>query len=439
MVEKENPLEIAKEYGRKIAGEMGAETFAELQYSFVNTILPRFSNNTRIRMVQHILLYGDQGYLKSTSLNEFIRCLPGDTEVLYVSSSSTEALFGSISDDGAYIKPPLFLGVKIAKIDELTSFLGSGNQMRDKVNPLNTVMEGDIVTRTILKANQEEFPEEKIEELRNQGIDYFPHKGQISFRSDACFWAATRPIDNRTYTYLKASGHLYRYHILQNQISDEQSRRLFTQDIKIDEGLQEKLRQLNTKLSQTQIKEIQTPSESTLNRIFTGLEEIINDEFRTKKKRLAEIIDMRTKGDIIREMAAHASIRNAIERDYRTIERVEYTPEDEESILERLPHFIEFKINPVFTEEFSEKVVKRKRPREEVQDLIIEFLRTGEKQRKDIDQYVNDRVKVSTATISNTLAYMLKLESVYQPRHGTYRLRGPQDGKEECEYKIDGE
>lgn len=230
----ENPLKIAKEHGRSLAGEIGAETFAELELSFVTTRLPRFSNNPAIRTIQHVLLYRDQGYLKSTSIDEFIKCIPESYKIENVSSCSTEVLFGSISNDGTHVTPPLFVGIDIAKIDELTSFLGSSAQMRDKVNALNTIMEGGQVSRHLIKLSQEDFPSKKINALQEQGILYDPGKGQLSFTSKATFWAATRPIDNRTYTYLKASGHLYRYHVIQNEISDEEAKRFLVEDSKLD-------------------------------------------------------------------------------------------------------------------------------------------------------------------------------------------------------------
>ncbi|MCW3999515.1 MAG: hypothetical protein NWE93_04695 [Candidatus Bathyarchaeota archaeon] len=418
----QNPLDIAQEHGRKIAGEIGAETFMELELSFATTRLPRFSNNPTIRTNQHVLLYRDQGYLKSTSIDEFIKCIPESYKIENVSGCSTEVLFGSISNDGTHITPPLFVDTDIAKIDELTSFLGSSTQMRDKVNVLNTIMENGQVSRHLIKLSQEEFPAKKISALREQGILYDPCKGELSFCSRATFWAATRPIDNRTYTYLKASGHLYRYHVVQNEISDEQAKSILMEDTKLDLELRQKLKHTNIELSKVSVKTLNTPSKSTQQTIIESLSDLIKDEFKVEKKRFADIINVRTWGDILREMAAHAFIRNAVENNFSNLEKVEYTAEDEEFIMKRLGHFIEFKVNPWFVEDFTTSRKKKKRPREEVKELILELLKSGPKQHMDIDRYANDHTSVCTATISNTLSQMVNEKQIYQPKHGFYAL-----------------
>jgi hypothetical protein len=305
--------------------------------------------------------------------------------------------------------------------------------MKDKINAMNGIMEGAPITRHLLKLSQEEFPRKKVDQLAEQGVIYDPCKGQLTFSSKVCLWAATRPVDNRTYTYLRASGHLFRYHILQNEISDEESKRFFTEDVRPDVGLRERLKQLNTKLSKIQIKEINTPQKPIMDHVFAGLAEIIQDEFRTQKKRLAEVIDLRTRGDITREIAAYAFLRTATEKDFGNIEKIEYTAEDEEFILKRLGHFIEARINPVFVEDFSAPRAKKTRPRDEVKALVLSFLKSSEtKQRMEIDRFVNENAKVSTATISNTLSLMLNSKLVCSPRHGIYKLRDC----EKCENKC---
>jgi hypothetical protein len=423
----ENPLDVARKHGNRIGGTIGSETFCELELSYASTLLPRFNDNPLIRTVQHLLLYRDQGYLKSTSIDEFTKCLPESCRVINVSSSSTEALFGSITDDGKHIVPPIFVGADFVKIDELTSFLGSSTQMKDKVNALNSIMEGAVVTRRLIKLSQEEFPLEKLDELLRQGIAYDPYEGQLSFRSDACFLAASRPIDNKSYTFLRASGHMYRFHILQSEISDEEAKRFFTEKTQPDLGLREKLKLLNTRLSEISVRSLSTASTPMMNRFFAGLQEIIQDEFKTQKKRLAEVIDLRTRGDILREIAGHAFLRTAYETDFHDIEKIEYTPEDEEFITRRLPHFVEFKVNPFFVEDFSAPRSRKRRPREIVKELVVEFLKAGLKQRKMIDAFINEHVKVSPATISNALSELLDSSVICQPRHGLYML------KKDCE------
>jgi hypothetical protein len=78
---------VAREHGQKIAGEVGAETFGELELSYANTLLPKFKDNPLMRTIQHVLLYRDQGYLKSTCIDECIQALPNYCNVVNVTSS----------------------------------------------------------------------------------------------------------------------------------------------------------------------------------------------------------------------------------------------------------------------------------------------------------------------------------------------------------------
>jgi hypothetical protein len=68
-----NPLKIATELGRSIAGRLAETAFQELELAYVNSLLPKFSNNTKIRTKQHILLHWYQSFYKSTIINEFCK------------------------------------------------------------------------------------------------------------------------------------------------------------------------------------------------------------------------------------------------------------------------------------------------------------------------------------------------------------------------------
>ena len=126
------------------------------------------------------------------------------------------------------------------------------------------------------------------------------------------------------------------------------------------------------------------------------------------------MIDLRTRGDILREIAGHAFLRTAYETDFHDIEKIEYTSEDEDFITRRLPHFVEFKVYPFFVEDFSAPRSRKRRPREIVKELVVEFLRGGMKQRKVIDAFINEHFTVSPATISNALSELLDSSLVYK-------------------------
>lgn len=275
-----------------------------------------------------------------------------------------------------------------------------------------------------MKFGQFEFDKGKIEQLKKEDITYNPYRAQLSYQPDVCIWAASRPMDNRTYTYLRKSGHLYRYHVLRHEISDTEAERFFEEDFYPDISLQEKLADLNGRLVKIKVKELKMPNKYVLGNIRSQLEDIVKDEVAIERQRLAEIIDLRTKGDVIREITAHAFLRTAIETDFKDAERLEYTGADVEFILRRISHFVEFKINPLYVDEFIERRQRKKRPRDQVKELVREFLSNGEiRQRKEIDDYVNSQIKVGNATISNALEDLLSEHEICQPKYGFYKSK----------------
>ena len=424
-----NLLETPTKLGYSIANSIGAEAFVELQLSFASQLLPRFNDNPLIRMRQHILLYWDPSYFKSTLIDEFSKTVPTSIPTVNISSMTPETLFGSISDDRQNIVKPVLANARFAKIDELLSFLGSSNTMKDIVNTLNTAMEGKRVTRHLLKLGQLDFDQGKIQQLKKENVDYDPYNAQLSHQPDITIWAASRPMDNRTYTYLRTAGHLNRFHVIQHEISDEEAERYFTKHFHPDMRLQEDLAVLNQRLSSVIVQGLSMPDNHVLGQILSPLKEIVKDETADEKRRLAQIIDIRTQGDIIRELAAHAFLRTVSENDFRNIEKLEYTQDDVEFILKNPRHFVECKINPLFTDEFTERKQRKKRPRDRVKESVVQFLSNKEiRQRKEIDDYVNNLIKVGPATISNALEDMLSEHSICQAKYGFYKL------KENCNF-----
>jgi len=417
-------LDVAQRLGHSIANSIGAEALAELQLSYAAQLLPRFNDNPLIRMRQHILLYWDPSYFKSTLIDEFAKTIPASITTVNISSMTPETLFGSISDDKQNIVKPVLANARFAKIDELLSFLGSSNTMKDIVNTLNTAMEGKKVTRHLLKLGQLDFDQTKIQQLKKEGVEYDPYNAQLSHQPDITIWAASRPMDNRTYTYLRTAGHLNRFHVIQHEISDEEAERYFTKHFHPDMRLQEDLKALNQRLSSVVVKGLSMPDNYVLSQTLSPLKEIVKDETADEKRRLAQIIDIRTQGDIIRELVAHAFLRTATENDFRNIEKLEYTQDDVEFILKNPRHFVECKINPLFTDEFTERKQRKKRPRDSVKELVLQFLSDKElKRKKEVDNYINGRISVGPATISHALEDMLSGHLICPPKYGFYKLK----------------
>jgi len=103
--------------------------------------------------------------------------------------------------------------------------------------------------------------------------------------------------------------------------------------------------------------------------VYDKLESMVDDEIaQNSRLRKEDILNPRTKGDIIRELVAHAFIRTAYENGYRDIDKLKYTDVDREFILVRLSHFTEFKVAPSFVEERTEFRIRKRRPRDQVKE-----------------------------------------------------------------------
>ncbi|MFZ7138013.1 MAG: hypothetical protein ACOWW1_06315 [archaeon] len=424
-MESGNVLSTAKKLGHSIGLTLGAEAFVELELSFITRLMPSFKNNPQIRARQHLLLYWDQSYLKSTIIREFSETLPYDL-VENISSLTLETLFGSVTEDRQNIVKPALFEKKIFKIDELMSFLGTGLKLKDMVNTLNTGMEGGRISRRLIKLAIPDFGQSKVKKLKKQGIDFNPEFGVLSYQPDICVWAASRPIDNKTYTFLRYSGFLNRFHVLQHRISDSQALDLFTENFQVDQQSKQKLSSINQKISTISLKPIPTPPELMLNKIASRLQEIVIEETIINKRRLAQIIDIRTKGNILREISAYALLRSIEENEFRSPSKVEYCDEDLEFILSRLEHFVEFKLDPVFADDFSIRR-KKKRPREQAKEITLEFLNGKQlTQKKDIDSQIYSKISIGGATIANALKDLILENKICQPKFGFYKL------KEDC-------
>jgi len=418
-----NPLIVAERLGASIGGKLGEIAFQEMELSYVSSTLPHFSENPLIRMRQHLDLYWDASYLKTTLVDEFCKCLPSTIPILNITSNSPEMLFGSINDSDMIVYPA-FLNVRIAKITELASFV-SGRNMQDIVNTMNKIMEGEWVTRQLLKFGRRELSEAEIQKAEAKGIVYDPERAQLSYQPSTTIFACSRPLDNRTYTHLKTSGHLYRYHVIQKEITDEEAKQYLTSYHKPDITLYAKLRQINEKINALSIKAIDLPDQHITDDIFGHLFSFVENEVQDRNVRLATILDLRTKGDILRELAAVAVIRTIHENDFNDIEKIEYDAKDVDFIKADIGHFVEAKIHPLFVEDFSKPNPLKQRQMRPVKELIQSFLLDGnERTRQEIVTYVLSKMTVSLATIDNALKEMLASDAIAAgSKFGAYRTR----------------
>lgn len=416
------PLETARKVGLSLAGNIGEKTFIEIELAYANRLLPRFSDDPIVRINQNLLLYWQFAYYKSTILKVASQTFPENLETIDITSMSLEKIFGSIDEKRKHIINPAFTNnIHFVIISELTSLIGQREAMKQFTNVMNIVLEGERVTRQILKLARGEINEEELNEHETIGVFYDPVRGELSYRPNVCVLAATRPLDNRTFTYLNKSGHFSRYHVIQRHITTKEASQHLRTDYKLDQKALSQLTEINVRLSKTKVAKMLRPSESLMKPIYDNLEALVKDEVREKPAlTFAEVVNPRLKDDMIRELIAHSLLRTASQNGFQDIEELKYTQEDVDFILERLYHFIEFAVNPIIAAGYSR--LTRGSKRGKVKALILACLSDGAERHKDEIMTAVERLKVSPALVYIALNELKEEDRIISTRFGYYRI-----------------
>ena len=426
-----DPIDRLLKTGHSLAGEIGEKAFLELELAYATRLLPRFGDDSIIRRNQNILLYWRRGYYKSTILRVFSQTIPAEIKAVDISSMTLEKIFGSINERMKHIIQPAFTNdVKFVFVSELSSLLGQSDSMRQFVNLLNAVLESEKISRQTLKLGMGEISNDELLQLQEKGVAYDSAKGELTYTPDVCFFAATRPLDNKYYTYLRESGHFSRYHVIQNNISDSVVKEHFKGSYKIDEEAFAQLKQINLLLSQVKVKKILRPPESFMQPVYDNVIDIVEDELSGRNDlSTADVITPRTKGDIIRELVAHAFLRVAAQSNGTVIEDLKYTDDDLNFVLENPYHFVEFALNPIIAPDLSRPQKNRKR--ETIKEAILDFLTDGtERQVDEIKLHVENKLApltVSQATVYTALEELRSEGKIERPRRAFYAFAKSQE------------
>lgn len=211
------PLDLAKRLGFSIAGTIGEMGFVELELTLGSRLLHRFTDDPIIRTNQNLLFWWEISFYNSTLLRVFSKVIPDSVKTIDISSMTFEKIFGSIDQKKCHIIKPAFTNdVKIAIISELSLLLGQKDAMRQFASLMNTILENERVSRQTIGLGYGSISKEEKLELETEGVTYDRKRGELSYMPDVSILAATRPLDNKYFTYLKNSGHLSRYHVIQS-------------------------------------------------------------------------------------------------------------------------------------------------------------------------------------------------------------------------------
>jgi len=387
IIQTDNPLIYARRLGRSVFGRIGGEIIENLEVCYCSRLLPDFLDNPYFRLNQNALLMWAPSFYKSTLLLAFSKTIPANLGIIDISSQTVETLYGSLGKEGNFIEPAL-VGKSFVIVTELSAFLGSGLIMRNMVNLLNVALEGQPITRRLLKLVQP-YRANIVSELSKKGILWNPKEGTISYVPRASFIVGTRPLPNKVYTYLKSSGFFSRFLIEQYDFTDEELIEDFHVIRRIDREAIEKLKEINLRLSQVSVRKLVTPSATKLDDAFSNLEELArNAMIDNRYLRLSDVLNPRIKDNVIRHFVSYAFLRSAVNNGFRHLDEIQYSQEDLNYIIKKLPKFLESTINPLFVEDLSPRLAKA-RPKKRTKEIMLTFLHDGrERSRKEILAHV---------------------------------------------------
>jgi hypothetical protein len=402
-----NPLELAKQIGFELYGEIGKMAFEELELCYASKLSPKTFPDTKMRAFVNLNFCWSKSYYKNTLIEDFTECIPADFAHRKITSASRETMFGSITQKGDNLVTPLFWGYEMCSLPELTAFLGS-TDLQDKSNTFNEILEGNETTRDLLKFGS--ATEELIEAYAGK-TDGLRFDGRsLSYIPNTCFIVGTRPLDNKTYTYLDESGFWSRFHTIQIEITDVIATNIFTGSF--------------TPTNISNVKEMKTSLASANQRLFDNRKETVNrldyeevllpalqqasDLIQCKAKSLnigaEELINTRLKGDIAREVNAYRILTDASNQELLTW------------ITGRLQHFFDFTFNPIIARDFT---VAKVTPIALAFSEVKKFTKDTEKTRQEI---VDEMKKqgISEATIDRALK-AVKDKGLNKGGYGVYK------------------
>jgi hypothetical protein len=348
-----DPLELAKQIGYELYGEIGRKAFEELELCYASKLSPKFSDLNKMRTWTNLNFYWARGYFKSTIMEDFQSCLPSAFSNRNITSATKETMFGSITESGKALIKPLFHGYEMCFMSELLAFLGTGDGLKEKVNIFNEALEGKITTRDLVSFGKADTS--LIERYTKGEEGLFFDGRMLKYQPNTCFAVGTRPLDNKTYTFLETSGFWSRFHTIQFHVTDSIAKDFFTgsfyanQEVDI-EALKKQLQAFNEHLLST--RESLSNKGPDYNSILLpvlqeGAKIAENIRDANSNAKYDALVNPRVMGDIIREVNA-----------FRILYPTKTNAETQKWATDRLPHFFEFIANPIISEEFTQVKMK---------------------------------------------------------------------------------
>jgi len=392
-MENLNPFELAGRIGELALpafSEISKPVLEEFELWFASKLplSPKFADAPEMRCVQHLNLYWRRGYLKGVLMNMFSHCLPDDTSTPQTSCTA-EMFFGSINTRGDALAYPFFHKRDFCFVPELMALLGGGSDsLSDKVHIFNEVLECQQIQRSLIKFSN------ATADLRREyenGKDGITLKGNtLCYGANTAFAVATHPLDFKTFTQLNQAGFWDRFHTLQADIHDDLAIEIFTGSMNPTDEFFSKVADLipqlkiaNEELWKKRPLTVKLPPyKSVMLPILIKAKEYAKKWSKELGASLGEIIRLRIRGDMTREVSAYKILNPEISDE----DLIRWT-------VTRIPHFFEFALNPNIG---SGSTLNVKRREECIQTIIQKFKGKRAERREILDSMVKEGYNEST-------------------------------------------
>ena len=419
-----DPHLIAGNAGSSIGGDFGRQSFEALLDGYVSGLMPpKYSNLTTLRTKAHTTLYGPRGIQKSTFLDVFFETIPSNFKVAHLSFATVEILCGSITNPRNPLLPPrvipsVFTGVDFVELSEEWSVLGHGGSTETKISVFNDALEGAKISSSLVKLGQVTIDPTQKQELERLGVTYNPSDATLSFYPSFVCLTASHLYNRKILGLLNDFGYRDRFRIVQLKLTSEVAKERFQHEYIPDEAALAELKRINRELSTVEIKSIATMPTSLLKPIYEKLFLMVDSP------------DFRLKGDLLRAVSSHMVLRHHSEGKLKEVyTQRDYTLEDAQYIIDRLPSFVEPRIHPLVAGGFEE--IGKTRVRDRAKDHTVAFLegsaakgRPGEAL-SSIHAYVLGRMpSIHFQTVTNGLKELVRSGVVehVMGMHGFYRI-----------------
>lgn len=409
-----NPLDLARNIGHQLMGNVGAQAFEELELAFASRLQPRFKDVPEIRPWQNICFYWARSYLKNTLMEHFQEVLPVAFPSRFVTAASTETMFGSISDDHKKLIPPLFYKQAMVFIPEIQAFLGEGETFRDRMNKLNDAVEGKRTSNDLLKFGNADA---LLIDQYKDGIDGLFFDGQtLWYHPKACFVIGTRPLHPKPFSTLEGSGFWSRFHVIQFTFTDSVAQDIFTGAMAPTGigspiySLKQELKKFNTEFMQGgygNFSENLPEYESLMLPILQEANIIGKKHGEKYGLDMAGITSNRVRGDIYREVNAYRILTNAS------------SEEVGRWIFPRLEHFFSFIVNPQLDVTFEQKKLRAFR-KDDCENSILNTFKGQKDVERDLIKNEMQKLNFSIPTLDRALKTLVESGKIAKAERGKY-------------------